>query len=93
MFEHGGAWRGFASYIARYPDDHLRVAVLCNRAGASASYIGKQLAGFYDSQLAPSSHSAIKLDAATLQSYAGKYRLDDRLTIELVVAGDRLQTT
>jgi CubicO group peptidase (beta-lactamase class C family) len=93
MLEHGGAWQGFASYIARYPDDRLSVAVLCNRAGASASYVGKQLAGFHDSQLALRSHSAVKLDAAILRSYSGKYRLDDRLTIELIVAGDELQTT
>src|SRR5262245_10229543 len=34
VLEHGGAWQGFASYIVRYPEDRLTVAVLCNRAGA-----------------------------------------------------------
>ena len=35
--EHGGAWQGFVTYIARYPDDRLTVVVFCNRAGADAA--------------------------------------------------------
>jgi CubicO group peptidase (beta-lactamase class C family) len=93
MQEHGGAWQGFASYIARYPDDRLTVAVLSNRAGASAGYIAKQVAGFYIPVLALRVPSAIKLDPAILSSYAGDYRLEDRFTIKVSVAGDRLETT
>ena len=93
MLEHGGAWQGFASYIARYPDDHLTVAVLCNRAGANVGYIAKRVAGFYLPAFAPRVHSAVKLDPAILSSYAGDYRLEDRLTTKVSVAGDRLETT
>jgi CubicO group peptidase (beta-lactamase class C family) len=92
LLEHGGAWQGFASYIARYPDDRLSVAVLCNRAGASASYIAKRIAGFYAATLAPRVQTTIKLDPATLNSYAGDYRLEDRFTIKVSIAGDRLET-
>lgn len=93
VLEHGGAWQGFASYIVRYPDDRLTVAVLCNRAGASASYIAKRIAGFYVPSVAPPLRRAIKLAPAILSSYAGDYRLDDRFTLKLSVAGDRLETT
>jgi CubicO group peptidase (beta-lactamase class C family) len=93
MQEHGGAWQGFASYIARYPDDRLTVAVLSNRAGASAGYIAKQVAGLCLPVLALRVPSAIKLDPAILSSYAGDYRLEDRFTIKVSVAGDRLETT
>jgi CubicO group peptidase (beta-lactamase class C family) len=92
LLEHGGAWQGFASYIARYPDDRLSVAVLCNRAGASASYIAKRIAGFYAPALAPRVHTPIKLGPATLSSYAGDYRLEDRFTIKVSVACNRLET-
>ena len=92
MVEHGGAWQGFASYIVRYPDDRLTVAVLCNRAGASVSYIAKRIAGFYVPSVAPRIRTAVKLDPALLTSYAGDYRLDDRFTIKVNVAGDRLET-
>jgi CubicO group peptidase (beta-lactamase class C family) len=92
VVEHGGAWQGFASYIVRYPDDRLTVAVLCNRAGASASYVAKRIAGFYVSSVAPRIRTAVKLDPALLSSYAGEYRLDDRFTIKVSLAGDRLET-
>ena len=93
MLEHGGAWQGFASYIARYPDDRLTVAVLCNRAGARAGYIAKRVAGLYLPVLVPRVHSAVKLDPAILSSYAGDYRLEDRFTTKVSVVGDGLETT
>jgi CubicO group peptidase (beta-lactamase class C family) len=93
LTEHGGAWQGFASYIVRYPDDRLTVAVLCNRAGASASYIAKRIAGFYVPSVAPRVRTAIKLDPAMLSSYTGEYRLEDRFSIKVSLAGDRLETT
>ena len=93
VLEHGGAWQGFASYIVRYPDERLTLAVLCNRAGASARYIAIRLAGFYIPALAPRLHTAIKLDPEILSSYAGEYRLENRFTIKVSVTGDRLETT
>jgi len=93
ILEHGGAWQGFVSYIARYPDDGLTAVVFCNRAGASAEHIAKKIAGFYVPDLAPPNHSAAKLDPEVLRSYAGEYRLEDRLTVKLSVANDRLETT
>jgi len=93
LVEHGGFWQGFSTYIARYPDDHLTVAVLCNRAGASAGYIAKTVAGFSVPELAPRIHTAVKLKEAILRSYAGEYRLDDRFTIKVTLAGDRLEST
>ena len=92
VFEHGGAWQGFASYIARYPEDGLSVAALCNRAGADASYIAKRIAGFYVSSIAPRVRTAVKLDPSILSSYTGEYRLEDRFTIKVSLANDRLET-
>jgi hypothetical protein len=93
MIFRASAWPGFASYIARYPHDHLAIAVLCNRAGASASYIAKRIASFYIPALGPRIHTAVHLDPAVLNSYAGDYRLEDRFSIRLSVASDRLETT
>ena len=92
VLEHGGAWQGFSSYIVRYPEDGVSAAVLCNRAGASAGYIAKRIAGFYVPSVAPRVRTPIKLDAAILSSYTGEYRLDDRFTIKMSLAGDRLET-
>ena len=92
VLEHGGAWQGFASYIVRYPNDRLTVAVLCNRAGASASYIARHIAGLYVPSVAPRLRTAIKIDPAILSSYTGEYRLEDRFTIKMSLAGERLET-
>ncbi len=93
LLEHGGAWQGFAAYIARYPDDRLTVAVFCNRAGASARYIAQRVAGSYVPALAPPVHTAKKLAPAMLGAYAGDYRLEDRYSITLKAVGDHLETT
>jgi CubicO group peptidase (beta-lactamase class C family) len=93
VIEHGGAWQGFAAYIARYPDHRLTVAILCNRAGADGGYLAKKVAESYVPELAPRRRVAIKPDPAILRSYAGDYRLEDRLTIKVTVAADRLETT
>ncbi len=93
LLEHGGAWQGFTSYIARYPDDRLSVVTFCNRAGASAGYIARRIAGFYVPELALPVHSAVKLPPATLLSYAGNYRFYDKVTAKVSVAGDRLEAT
>ncbi len=93
LVEHGGAWQGFAAYIGRYPDDRLCVAVLCNRAGARAGYIAKHVAGFYVPTVAPRTHTVVRLNPGVLSSYAGDYRLEDRFTIKVSVAGDWLETT
>ena len=93
VLEHGGAWQGFATNIARYPDDRLSVVIFCNRAGADAAYIAKKVAKCYVPELAPPTRTAIKSDPAVLRSYAGDYRMEERFTIKVTVAGDRLETT
>jgi hypothetical protein len=92
VIEHGGEWQGFATNIVRYPDDRLTVAILCNRAAADAAYIAKKVAGFFIPELAPRTRVAVKPSPETLRSYAGDYRLEDRFTIKVTVAGDRLET-
>src|SRR4051812_26615507 len=74
LIEHGGAWQGFATYIGRHPEEHLSVVVLCNRAGANATYIANTVAGFFVPGLAPPHRSTTKIDPVILQSYAGEYR-------------------
>jgi CubicO group peptidase (beta-lactamase class C family) len=59
LIEHGGAWQGFQSYIARYPNDGLTVIVFANRAGANLGKIAHGVAGIYDSGLIPPPRKAI----------------------------------
>ena len=90
IVEHGGAWQGFTSHIARYVDDGMTVATLCNLSGCDATYIAHKVAGFHNTDLAPPQHSAIQLPAATLNSYEGNYKLEERMTLKVKVSGNRL---
>ena len=93
LIEHGGEWQGFTAYIARHPDEQLSIAVLCNRAGGDPAYIARRVAGFYRPELAPKAHQAVRVDVARLRAYVGRYRLDDRFTLEVMLSGDgRLRT-
>ena len=54
VIEHGGAWQGFTTYIARYVDDKLTVVVLANldSAHCSTEKIAHTVAGLYEPSLA-----------------------------------------
>src|SRR6185295_17960560 len=51
IIEHGGAWQGFTSYIARYVDDKITVIVLDNLAGGNAGKIAHHVAAIYNPEL------------------------------------------
>jgi len=53
IIEHGGAWQGFTTYIARYVDDKLTIIVLTNLAGANPAKIAHGIAGLYNVELTP----------------------------------------
>lgn len=44
---HGGAFVGFRAELARFPDQRLSAAVLCNRADASASELAMNVAAHF----------------------------------------------
>lgn len=92
LIEHGGAWQGFATYIGRHPDEHLSVVVLCNRAGANPGYIANVVAGYYIPALTPLPRSTKSIEPAILNSYAGEYRLNNRLTVKMTVVDNHLET-
>ena len=51
IIEHGGAWQGFKSFIARYVDDKLTVIVFANLAQANTQTIAHGVAAFYNPEL------------------------------------------
>jgi CubicO group peptidase (beta-lactamase class C family) len=55
VIEHGGAWQGFTTYIARYVDDKLTVVVLTNldSAHSNPGKIAHHVAGLYLPALMP----------------------------------------
>lgn len=62
VMEHGGAWQGFTTHIARYVDDKLTIVVLTNLdAGhAQPGKIAHRVAGMYVPALTPVEVKAIE---------------------------------
>ncbi|HEX2077742.1 MAG TPA: serine hydrolase domain-containing protein [Longimicrobium sp.] len=73
---HSGSTAGYRAYLARYPDQSLSVAVLCNASGANPTLLAHRTADVFlgdaarDTPLPP----AITVDAAELERHAGLYR-------------------
>ncbi|HEV2915855.1 MAG TPA: serine hydrolase domain-containing protein [Pyrinomonadaceae bacterium] len=53
LIEHGGAWQGFKSHIARYVNDKLTVVVFANLAQANVEKVAHGVAAIYNQELAP----------------------------------------
>ena len=53
VIEHSGAWQGFKSHIARYPDNRLSVIVFANSSNANPDRIAGTIAAMLDSSLKP----------------------------------------
>lgn len=53
VVEHSGAWQGFKSHIARYPEQGLTVVVFVNLVEADVTKIAHTIATFYRPELTP----------------------------------------
>jgi len=81
---HSGSTAGYRAFLARYPDQHLSVAVLCNVSTANATQYAHDVAAIYlRGALGPSTES--RPTAAQLQAAAGLYR--STMTGETVAIG------
>ena len=78
---HGGATAGYRTYLARYPDQHVSVAVWCSNAGVNATMLARQVADLVlvkperaATAARPAAAPAARLTPAELARWAGWYR-------------------
>jgi CubicO group peptidase (beta-lactamase class C family) len=86
--QHGGAWAGFRAMLARYPDQHTSVILLCNRGDANPGGYANRVAEAVLASEFPEALSeeegpqetgeAVSLSDAQLRRWAGLYRHPDR---------------
>jgi CubicO group peptidase (beta-lactamase class C family) len=72
---HSGATGGYRTWLGRYPDQSVSVAVMCNSAAANPSKLGRETASLWtgaSTKKAPI--TAYKADPAKLAALAGMYR-------------------
>ena len=77
---HDGSTAGYRTFLARYPDQHVSVAVWCNYAGAEPVSLGRQVASLVLTKPAPVAHQAsaerVEVPASEVGQWAGLYRND-----------------
>lgn len=73
---HGGATAGYRSYLARYPDQGVSVAVLCNVSSGNAGQYAEAIAELYlkDQLTATRRPAAHTLSGAEIAAVQGLYR-------------------
>jgi CubicO group peptidase (beta-lactamase class C family) len=70
---HSGSTAGYRAFLARYPDQRVSVAVLCNVASADATQLAHRVADIYlGDRIEPAPRR--ELSAAQLAAAAGVYR-------------------
>ena len=75
--DHSGSTAGYRADLARYPDQHLSVAVLCNVTTGNATQAGRAVADIYLGDRlkpAPAPTATYTLTAVDLDRLAGSYR-------------------
>jgi CubicO group peptidase (beta-lactamase class C family) len=101
---HSGSTAGYRAHLARYPDQHVSVAVLCNASSAGATQFAHAVADVYLGSAIESTTSAsgagstrqppaqtFRPTAAQLAAFAGTYTSDEAETVFVVeVDGDAL---
>ena len=87
---HSGATAGYRTWLARYPERHMSVAVLCNAAGANPTSLGNQAMAV----VMPRPNSTVAaagtatLSDAELASYTGLFRTRGSENLIRTVAKD-----
>lgn len=89
---HGGGAPGFASWIERWPEEKVFIAVLSNNGRTPAGEIGRSLAAilFGRAYEIPRPLAAVSLSTDVLDEYVGTYRIDDRNTRRIIRQGRAL---
>lgn len=89
---HGGGIYGFATQIARYPDDRVTVVVLSNIQAAPAGQIAGNLAAivFGAAYETPKERIVITLDQKILEKYTGEYQIGTNIVIAITLEDGKL---
>ena len=74
-FSHSGATAGYGGWLARYPDQGLSVAILCNVSNANPTQLGRDVAALYlGTALGAPAPTPEPVEVKALQGMSGMYR-------------------
>ena len=89
---HGGGINGFATEIARYPEQKVCVVVLCNVLPQNPGKVARDLAAIAlgDPYKVPAERKVAKVDPKVYDAYAGRYQIAPGMVLTVTRDGDRL---
>jgi CubicO group peptidase (beta-lactamase class C family) len=89
---HSGGIEGYASHIARYPDDKLSIIILSNLSVAPVFKTARDLSAivFQEEYRIPKRPDVSRVDEKILDSYVGQYEIAPGNLVTISKEGDRL---
>ncbi len=92
QISHGGGIYGFATQIARFPDDRVTVIVLSNIQSAPAGNIANNLSAivFGAAYEIPKERKIIPLDPKVMEKYVGEYQIGTNIVVTITLEGGKL---
>jgi CubicO group peptidase (beta-lactamase class C family) len=84
---HGGATAGYRTYLARYPESGVSVAVLCNRGDANTTALARGVVRAVLGAPVPAPPTGVRLPSDVLRRWVGLYR--DSVTGEVMQIAQR----
>jgi CubicO group peptidase (beta-lactamase class C family) len=95
MEHHNGSISGFVSNVARFPEQHIYIAVLSNREDTPVDGITKDLAAivFGEQYKLPQRRTIAKLNPGVYRRYVGVYRISANLQVKITGNGQNLMAT
>jgi CubicO group peptidase (beta-lactamase class C family) len=91
---HSGSTAGYQTFLTRFPEQHVSVAVWCNYAGANPASLAHQVADLVltrtPTAVSQASATKVEVPAAAVAHWAGTYRdlhTDQTLTFTVTDAG------
>jgi CubicO group peptidase (beta-lactamase class C family) len=88
---HGGSTGGYRTWIGRYPDKGVSVAVMCNSAQANPVQLGRESARLWTGGVPAQTLTPVVVEPAELEKLTGMYRkLRDNTVAELRVKDGKL---
>jgi len=89
---HSGSTGGYRTYLARFPDQTVSVAVMCNTPAGNPVLLGRQTARLWTGGKPAPEPIAISVQTSTLQQWTGMYRKQrDNAVVELVLKDGKLE--
>jgi len=88
---HGGSTGGYRTWLGRYPDQGVSVAVMCNSAQANPTQLGRETARLWTGGVPAPDPAPFAVEPATLEKLSGMYRkVRDNTVAELRLKDGKL---